>query len=434
MGKRIGNYQEIIERIEARQSGLQSIDPVILTLSNETQPQENDSMNETMHRFYRPFRFSITPKEPCPSGIDTLFIVHTSIANHKRRAAIRETYANDYWEKKYEYRTIFVVGRSKDEEKERWIKGEARQYRDILQIDYIDAYRNMTIKFLNWMRFVRDDCPRVKMIVKMDDDILPNIHWIFDDFHNGTMISEENTFTCLEYHSPVVREKGSPWYVSKEAHPSDDWEAFCCGPAFIMSADLISRLVKNIENKQFYTSVDDAFVTGQIAKEIAAKHDFRLYEHNFLWPGWPGWEKIVERKMLAWKVIFGAYTTTTAMKRIFDELSHLSGAVTDPPDDLPWSNKLERKAESNKTRMGFWSDAAEVLEWVEIGVSGLAGFEKSSGRGKFETQMGFWSDAEEVLEWAGIVTSFFAGFENSSGSTKVESERCESNDLSKSSV
>ncbi|CAJ0581502.1 unnamed protein product, partial [Mesorhabditis spiculigera] len=193
----------------------------------------------------------------------------------------------------------------------------------------MDAYRNMTIKYLTWMRYVRDYCPDVKMIVKMDDDILPNVFWIFQDLQQAGKIQTKRSFTCTNFAGPVYRDIHSPWYVPKEAHPGDNWEDYCSGPALLQTADLCGPLVHQAEQHEFYVSVDDAWVTGTLAKEINATHDFHTYGSNFQWD-----DKQTEFQMLARSHIFGAYKTTTQMKRIFTQLAYLYGAATDPPDQL----------------------------------------------------------------------------------------------------
>ncbi|CAJ0926224.1 unnamed protein product, partial [Mesorhabditis belari] len=129
-------------------------------------------------------------------------------------------------------------------------------------------------------------------------------------------------------------------YVSRKAHPGDYWETFCHSSAIIFSPDLFPRLIAQIEKKEFYTSVDDAFITGQIASEIGGiKRDFRLYGKRYLLNGQPGWEALIDVPMITGKVVFGEYVTSTQMKRIFNELTILRGNVTDPPDHFPQSVK-----------------------------------------------------------------------------------------------
>ncbi|CAJ0955616.1 unnamed protein product, partial [Mesorhabditis belari] len=284
------------------------------------------SVNPKAHPFFKPFPWTIFSSQICPTGVQTLFVVHTAIHNRLRRDAIRATYANKFWYEAYGYRTLFAVGHHKEAIEEERIREEAAEYRDIIQADFMDAYRNMTIKYLMWMRFVRDHCKEVKLIVKMDDDILPNIFWIFMDLKLGK-IHTNRTFTGVNFAGPVFRDIGSPWYVAKEAHPEDNWESYCSGPAFFQSADMTTDLVKQAEQHEHYVSVDDAWVTGTLAKEIGAHHDFTTYASNFQWN-----DKTTEMDMLARTHIFGAYKTTTAAKRIFNELRFMYGMATDPPD------------------------------------------------------------------------------------------------------
>ncbi|CAJ0928118.1 unnamed protein product, partial [Mesorhabditis belari] len=108
-----------------------------------------------------------------------------------------------------------------------------------------------------------------------------------------------------------------------------------------MSADLLADTVNRLEMREHYAFPDDVFITGEIAKTIGAHHNFQLYDQNC------GWntgrqknnERDLERRMIAGELIFGKYQSYAQMERIFDELTILSGHVTDPPDDLRESRK-----------------------------------------------------------------------------------------------
>ncbi|CAJ0933937.1 unnamed protein product, partial [Mesorhabditis belari] len=257
------------------------------------------------HWRYKPTGFTITPKDACPQSVEVLLVVSSGMTHQQRRALIRQTYGKKQWQKQFNYRVIFVVGRSLQEDDEEILKEEARMNGDILQANFVDGYRMNTVKFLNWMRYVHDECPKIKLVLKLDDDILVNI----------------------------------PWYVSRAAHPSNQWETYCSGPAMILSTDLFSRLITRIESKEHYNSVDDAFITGQIAKEVHAKHDFELYKDSCFWNGLPEYDGKIDKPMLSGGAIFGEYRSSSGMRRVWEQLLIMNGAITDPPDHLPKSFK-----------------------------------------------------------------------------------------------
>ncbi|CAJ0953955.1 unnamed protein product, partial [Mesorhabditis belari] len=264
---------------------------ISILITTKAEEISENAGNETItHPYYRRFPFTIVPKDLCLPTVKTLFVVHTTIINQGRRALIRETYAHSRWENKY----------------------------------------------ISWMRYLQENCKDVELIVKLDDDVVGNIFWLFDDIKQGK-ISRNRTFTCLQgMKLDLIRDKSSPWYVSKEAHPSERWEDCCIGPALFQSNDLCQELIQQAETHQYYNSVDDGFFTGTIAKEIRANHNFKLYGTNFLELE----ENQTEAHLLDRTHLFGLYSTSASVRRIFTELKYLYREEVDQIDDFPKSIKV----------------------------------------------------------------------------------------------
>ncbi|CAJ0927900.1 unnamed protein product, partial [Mesorhabditis belari] len=196
------------------QSGESEIDGIsidsssLLEASLSVHPTHNQSHVST-HPFWRPFPLTLVPKVVCPDSIKTIFVTYSATSNSKRRAAIRRTYGDKKWKQKLNYQTMFVVGKSENEEENRALDSESIEFGDLLQADFLDSYRNLTIKGVTWMRFLRDNCPHTTMVLLLNDDILPNIFWIFTDLAKGR-ISTNRTFTCVSTIGKPNRNEKSP--------------------------------------------------------------------------------------------------------------------------------------------------------------------------------------------------------------------------------
>ncbi|CAJ0581515.1 unnamed protein product, partial [Mesorhabditis spiculigera] len=289
------------------------------------------------HPWLRPFRWTILPQNLCTPELKVIFVVHTAVSNKEKRAAIRETYGNMQWYEKYKIRTVFATGRSLDQNDEFQLENEARMFKDIVQADFVDHYRNLTIKGLTWMRYLRDFCPDVKLVVKLDDDLLPNIFGVMEDF-NKNLIKTNRTFTCLLFYGKVIREANSPWYVPLEAMPENEWGRYCTGTSFMMSRDLVGDIIGAVEKRQHYVPVDDAFLTGPIGREVGATYDFDTYASKYELN-----DKHTEEKMMAKKVYFALYPTVSALRRMFGELQFIYKMATDPPDHFKGYQKNDPK-------------------------------------------------------------------------------------------
>ncbi|CAJ0944914.1 unnamed protein product, partial [Mesorhabditis belari] len=297
----------------------------------------------------------------CPKDAPILFVVHSASFNIDRRQTIRETWAHKKWQEKFGFRVFFVVGTSDYKDENDMINEEAVFNRDILQYDFTDHYRNLTIKYLSWMRFVREECPNVELILKLDDDALPNIFWFFQDF-KPNKIDMSNRLLCgkLQVDQLACRWEESPWYVANEAYTGGKaWPPFCTGLAVLQSFATLPKLIDGAEKREYYLSNDDVLFTGLIPKEVGIEIE---QGKNFTCNSEPVEES--ERKLLQERVMIGMLNNMAAMRRTFDELQHTLPQREEPrgvrivnPDELI-KDKLLRLQESRAIR---WNRIRKVL-------------------------------------------------------------------------
>ena len=70
----------------------------------------------------------------------------------------------------------FVVGLMEDDnEIQKRIEKESAKYGDILQIEMIDDYYNLTLKVVGLLNWINDHCSRVDFVLKVDDDVYVNV-------------------------------------------------------------------------------------------------------------------------------------------------------------------------------------------------------------------------------------------------------------------
>ncbi|CAC5410967.1 unnamed protein product [Mytilus coruscus] len=111
------------------------------------------------------------------NGKNVFLLVFVHVASHKflRRHLIRSTYGSisEFENQHIEY--IFVLGQTSNITVQREINDESRKYKDIVQGNFVDSYRNLTYKLVFSMFWVNSYCSRAKYVVKVDDDIIINI-------------------------------------------------------------------------------------------------------------------------------------------------------------------------------------------------------------------------------------------------------------------
>jgi hypothetical protein len=93
------------------------------------------------------------------------------------RQTVRQTWANQKHWPNHVVRTVFFVGRVHGENAsvvEAALKVENRQYGDVIQADFVDTYRNLTLKAVSALHWVTLNCNKTTYMVKTDDDVVIN--------------------------------------------------------------------------------------------------------------------------------------------------------------------------------------------------------------------------------------------------------------------
>ena len=121
---------------------------------NQSKYSNNNTSNNNTGYTFRNFAYLLNPKfeicsrEANKSPIFLLIYVHTSPENYKRRLVIRET-----WSQKHLFnntRLVFFSGLSRQNHTNEMLRLEHSIYNDIVQNDYLDSYRNLTLKSNNY--------------------------------------------------------------------------------------------------------------------------------------------------------------------------------------------------------------------------------------------------------------------------------------------
>ncbi|EPB66512.1 N-acetyllactosaminide 3-alpha-galactosyltransferase [Ancylostoma ceylanicum] len=119
--------------------------------------------------------FTIVPNRRKCVKKDFVVVVHIRVEDQLGRNRWRQTYGDPQLMHKFMYTLVFSVGFPNSTKQQEKLKNESRVHEDVLQADYIDAYRNLTLKQLAELRFLASSCRNVRAVVKLDDDVGWNV-------------------------------------------------------------------------------------------------------------------------------------------------------------------------------------------------------------------------------------------------------------------
>lgn len=229
-----------------------------------------------------------------------LILVHSAPGNHQKRLLIRETWGslNDPM-----LRLIFLLGTVNSTDEQRNLELENSMFSDMVQGNFIDAYRNMTYKHVMALKWFTYYCPDVKFILKVDDDVFVNTPYLMR-YLNYVADSRNLLFCQIIYWSRVKRSYRSKWRVSTKEYSGRYYPPYCPGYAIIYSPDVAFKLYAEAQKTPYFW-IDDVHITGTLSKRqnitittfiefvlgkrdcekiLAGKTDISDYVFLFTWP------------------------------------------------------------------------------------------------------------------------------------------------------
>lgn len=218
---------------------------------------------------YLPDAYSVVSS--CKQKINQLFFVHTAPAHTMHRDILRSFLGDPELTSMYNWTTVFFVGLSKNQRVMNAVVEEADRHGDIVVLPYLDSYRNLTYKYIYGMKWTMDNCPSAQYIVKMDDDIVIHLEKLVSYLENVPKPEKPAFHCCVWNGMPVIRHTNSPWYISKRKYPKKVFPRYCSG-SVVMFRGAVLRALYNASFSVDFMSVDDAYVTGEVAKRAGVGH------------------------------------------------------------------------------------------------------------------------------------------------------------------
>jgi hypothetical protein len=125
------------------------------------------------------------------------------------------------------------------------------QFDDLLVIDGIsEHYHNITHKTRAWLTWINKNCSGSEIILKIDDDVQINMEGLVNLFN--LFNKHSSLILCRLLRSgQVVRNPNSKWFLSKNEYKSSSLGNYCQGAAYIISSNLIPKMVDNIKRVQY---------------------------------------------------------------------------------------------------------------------------------------------------------------------------------------
>lgn len=239
------------------------------TSDDQTTTTTTDLPSTTRNQVYvngGGIEFSIN-QEACSKDRYLMIYVHSGPEHTERRRVIRKTWASPENLKRHKAKLVFVMGEVDDDNVQTTLETESELYKDIIQGNFTDTYRNLTYKAITGLKWVTEYCPGATYVLKTDDDIIVDIHRVVRLMRSYIEHKWGTSKILAGYiwkHMNVDRNKTSKWYTSDEEFPEKFFLKYCSGSAYLMSNDVVRKFYLKSHEIPFFW-VDDYYVTGMLA-------------------------------------------------------------------------------------------------------------------------------------------------------------------------
>ncbi|KAJ8927095.1 hypothetical protein NQ314_020367 [Rhamnusium bicolor] len=239
-------------------------------VENDGLTQVNRSNKTKQKLFNMDFHYLLNNEKMCEkdSNILALFIVTSYFGNVETRSAMRRAFSREDL-KQLSFRRIFLLGEAPTDKytSKKAVEDESKRFGDIVQGNFIEAYRNLTYKHMMGLKWAKENCYKAKFVIKMDDDIVVNVERIPDLLKSLKLPKNNNFIAGYVLRNMVpIREPANKWYVTVEEYEHTTYPPFVSGWFYITNPSTCSKLVSLSQIKYFW--IDDTYVTGILAKEL----------------------------------------------------------------------------------------------------------------------------------------------------------------------
>ncbi|CAG9864525.1 unnamed protein product [Phyllotreta striolata] len=218
------------------------------------------------------------------SSIKALFIVTSYFGNVETRSAMRRAFSDDDLTQ-LQFKRVFLLGLAPADKytKQISVENESKRFGDIVQGNFIEAYRNLTYKHLMGLKWAADNCFNAEFVIKMDDDVVVNMEKVPVLLDTFTPLTNRLFIAGYVLRNMVaIREPANKWYVTRKEYSPAVYPTFVSGWFYVTNPKTAGKLHKLSQTTEYFW-IDDTYITGVLAQKLKVKHfDISRYytEHS----------------------------------------------------------------------------------------------------------------------------------------------------------
>lgn len=221
------------------------------------------------------FRYSINPRtvtDRCRDDRSLLIVVISTPGNFLHRKLIRRTWVTQL--KGIQY--AFLIGSTDQSAVQQSIRNESSIYEDLIQVDMVDTYMNLTLKSVALLHWASKFCPDAPFIFKCDDDIYINIRNLAEVIQQlppkiprvyGTSVSNLKPLRPKELgSSSQPADDSDKWIIDRQLWPWSTYPTYVSGGCYLIDSSAIGPLLAAAQTTPYFP-FEDLYINGLCARK-----------------------------------------------------------------------------------------------------------------------------------------------------------------------
>ena len=270
-----------------------SVDFSFLRAAFTVTPEEAQRFSNFTYRMDHPDKCS-------GQDVHLLIFVKSATGRAERRRAIRSTWGNEAYIQRrtgVTVKVLFALGAPSAPEDQEDLEREDRLHGDLIQQDFSDTFRNLTLKVLMQFRWARQRCANARFVMTADDDTVvhtPNLVDYLQDAAQRNATGLWVGYVNKGVTNVPTRDTASKYYLPIETYPWSRFPPYTYGSGYVVSRDVVEKIYQASLTLNASIHIDDlvmgvcAYLIGitpqhhvffQGAKKVPY-HDC-MYDHMF---------------------------------------------------------------------------------------------------------------------------------------------------------
>ncbi|KAJ6638447.1 UDP-GalNAc:beta-1,3-N-acetylgalactosaminyltransferase 1 [Pseudolycoriella hygida] len=221
--------------------------------------------------------FCYSPSEEIDHRKNVIVIVLSARSHFKQRNLVRLTYGSVRTANNVNIlRVAFMLGNADGEREEKTdekhLRAEMKEFGDIVIGDFVDSYRNLTLKTIMAYEWLKTYCVYADIVVKTDDDVMINIFQLTKMLNEWptTQFKSSNIWCMIHSNEKTIEDADSKYYASREEFPDGIFPNHCSGLAYVTTMVVIERTLEEIFKSfpGYVCTHEDVFMTAIIPQQI----------------------------------------------------------------------------------------------------------------------------------------------------------------------